>query len=184
MGKHYFILGGRRLLFMSLLSLLSGTLAHAYDVRDYEEDAGISISIVRDPGGDVYGGGFESGVWLVGAPLFGELFGHWLVNRLQDGNYYSVGMTIRLKPRTPVAPFVGGGGSYNGLTSNRSRGSSSNEFFRDPDSSYWKGHAEAGVRLWYGGGAQFIEGGYRRHWTDSGRSFNYDWWFLEFGQSF
>ncbi len=174
----------RRLGLLLGLALIFGGSAFGYDVRDYEEDAGISISIVREPSGDVYGGGFESGVWLVGTPVFGELFGHWLANRLQDGNYYSIGMTLRLKPRTPVAPFLGGGGSYNGLTSDRNRGSRADNSFRDPDSSYWKGHAEAGVRLWYGSGAQFIEGGYRRHWTDSGRAFNYDWWFIEFGQSF
>lgn len=167
----------------ALIVLISINVASAYDVTDYEEDAGISIAGFYDPAGDVYGGGFESGVWLKGAPIFGELFGHWYANKLQDGNYYSVGMTLRLMPRWMVAPFIGGGGSYNGLTSDRDRRLSADPEYRRPDRSYWKGHAEAGLRMWYGQ-AQFIEGGYRYHWTATGSEFNYGWVSLEFGQLF
>ncbi len=174
---------GTTILWTSLIVLISAGTAFAYDVADYEEDAGISVAGLYDPGGDVYGGGFESGVWLKGAPIFGEIFGHWYVNKLQDGNYYSVGMTLRVMPRRIVAPFIGGGGSYNGLTSDRDRRWSAHPDYRRPDRSYWKGHAEAGLRLWYNQ-AQFIEGGYRYHWTATGNDFNYGWASIEFGQLF
>ncbi len=157
----------------------------AYDVRDYEEDAGVSVALMRDTGGDVYGGGFESGVWLRGAPVFGEIFGHWLANRLQDGNYYSVGMTLRLMPRWDVAPFLGGGGSYNGRTSDRNRGTPGEPGFREADRSYWKGHAEGGARVWFGAKRlQFFEASYRHHWTETGTDFNYGWIAIEYGQLF
>ncbi len=157
----------------------------AYDVRDYEEAGGFSIAVVRDTGGDVYGGGFESGVWLRGTPVFGEIFGHWLANRLQDGNYYSVGISLRLMPRWDFAPFVGVGGSYNGLTSDRDRRSPIDPDFREADRSYWKSHAEAGIRIWFGRQrAAFVEGGYRQHWTETGGDFDYGWASIEYGQLF
>lgn len=160
-------------------------MASGYDVRDYEEDAGISLSLVRDPDGDVYGGGFESGVWLKGYPVFGELFGHWLVNNLQQGYYYSIGMTLRLMPRFRLAPYIGGGGSYNGLTARRERWDMEEPLPRPADRSYWKSHAEAGIRLWLGAhAATFLEAGYRRHWTETGSDYQYDWISIEYGQRF
>lgn len=156
----------------------------AYNVADYEEDAGISFAGFRSTDGDVYGAGFESGVWLKGTPVFGELFGYWKWNDKQAGHYYSVGMTLRLMPRTVFAPFVGGGGSYNGLTADRSRDTAF-EPARPPDRSYWQAHAEAGLRVYYGTQRlQFIEAGYRAHRTETGGDFNYDWIFLELGQAF
>ncbi len=165
-----------------LALLITASAGWGYDVRDYEEDAGISILGFRAPNGDVYGGGFESGVWLRNAPVFGELFGHWLSNKLQAGNYYSIGMTIRLMPRSAFAPFIGGGGSYNGLTSERRPSTTS---FRAADKRYWAGHAEVGFRWWYGPRhSHFFEAGYRAHWTETGSAFNYEWGFIEFGQMF
>lgn len=159
--------------------------AAAYDVTDYEEDAGISIVGFRDPAGDVYGGGFESGVWLKGTPVFGELFGHWLANRLQDGNYYSVGSSLRIMPPFVVAPFAGAGGSYNGLTSRRSEPHPEPAGWREADRSYWQAHAEGGLRVWYGAQRdRFVEATYRYHWTDAGRDFNFGWIAFEFGQRF
>lgn len=172
-------------LFSVLVALAFVQTVWAYDVRDYEEPAGISIAGMRDPGGDVYGGGFESGVWWKGTPIFGELFGHWLANKLQDGNYYSIGMSLRLMPRSAVAPFAGVGGSYNGLTSRRDQPGGGVNPLREPDSSYWKGHAEAGLRLWFGPHqAFFFEASYRQHWTETGSDFNYGWFALEYGQLF
>ncbi len=169
-----------------LLLIVCGPLsASAYDVRDYEEAGGFSFALVGDPGRDVYGAGFESGVWLTGTPVFGEIFGHWLANRLQDGNYYSVGITLRLMPRWDVAPFVGGGGSYNGLTSDRNRRIIGDPDFRETDSSYGKGHAEGGARIWFGPERlHFFEASYRYHWTETGSDFNYGWIAIEYGQLF
>lgn len=173
-----------RLLVLTIGAWVSISSALAYTVSDYEEDAGISFVGFRSTDGDIYGAGFESGVWLTGTPVFGELFGHWLSNAKQDGNYYSAGMTIRLMPRTSFAPFIGGGGSYNGLTSDRNRGSSVSRL-RLPDSSYWQAHAEGGLRIYVGGQrGWFIETTYRAHWTDTGSDFNYEWISLELGQSF
>ncbi len=163
---------------------LWGQSASAYDVADYEEDAGISLVGFRSTDGDVYGAGFESGVWLTGTPVFGELFGYWKSNNKQEGHYYSVGMTLRLMPRTAFAPFIGGGGSYNGLTVDRSRDTAF-EPVRRPDNSYWQAHAEAGLRVYYGAfRARFIEAGYRAHWTQTGSDYHYEWVFLELGQAF
>lgn len=170
---------------VAVLMLWAPGHAPAYTVSEYEEAGGLSIAVVREPDGDVYGGGFESGVWLRGTPIFGEIFGHWLANRLQDGNYYSIGITFRLMPRSNVAPFVGAGGSYNGLTSERNSVSVFDEDFREADRSYWKGHAEAGLRLWFGSRkVHFLEGSYRQHWTDTGTDFDYGWASIEYGQLF
>lgn len=158
--------------------------AQAYDVADYEEDAGLSVSIFRSPDGDVYGGGLESGVWLRGAPVFGDLFGHWVSNKLQEGNYYNLGMTVRLMPRTVFAPFVGGGGGYAGLISERSGSGTAANDFREADSQYWSGLAEAGFRIWFGGGRRFLESGYRYHWTTAGSEFDHGVISIKWGERF
>ncbi len=180
------VAGQYKLIWSVLFCVLSaGVGAQAYDVRDYEEDAGISLVGFRDPDGDVYGGGFESGVWLKGTPVFGEMFGHWLANRLQNGNYYSVGMSLRIMPPSAIAPFAGGGGSYNGLTSHRSDRWRDDPEQREADRSYWQGHAEGGLRIWYGPQrARFVEGTYRYHWSSKGSPFNYGWISIELGQRF
>lgn len=160
-------------------------LAAEYSVTDYEEPGGFSLALVRSLDGEVYGGGLESGVWWRGTPVFGEIFGHWLSNKLQGGNYYSIGMNLRLMPHARLAPFAGVGGSYNGLVSEHRSTAWLDESFRPADSRYWNGFAEAGVRYWLRPGRTFFfEAGYRRHWTDTGTDFDYDWISIEYGQLF
>lgn len=171
-----------RCLFIGVVTALWASHALALNAADYEEAAGFSLLGFRDPSGEVYGGGFESGVWLRGTPVFSEIFGHWFANTLQDANYYGIGITVRMMARTAIAPFVGVGGSYNGLTSRRNEVPA---LLRPPDNSYWAGHGEAGLRLWLGPGrAYFVEGTYREHWTESGSAFDFGWIALEYGQRF
>lgn len=171
-----------RVICFCLIWLAAVLAVQAYDPLEREESTGLSLAGFRSTDGKVYGGGFESGVWIIGTPIFGEIYGHRLKNDYQGASYYSVGSTVRLMTRTVAAPFVGLGGSYNTITSERIL---ADPFAREPDSRYWKGHAEAGLRWWLGARAEFfLEGSYRHHWTETGRPFNYGWFALEWGQRF
>jgi len=153
-----------------------------YDVDKIEESAGMSLAIFRSTDGEIYGGGYETGVRIVNAPILGEIFGHWLSNDLEEGNFYSVGVTLRLMPRWDVAPFAGFGAAYNGLISDRSDDFASP--LPRPAQSYWSGHVEGGLRLWFGVNRHFIEGTYRHHYSDAGRDYAYGWASIEYGRLF
>ena len=153
-----------------------------YDVNEIEESAGMSLSIFRSTDGDVYGGGYETGVRIVNTPIMGEIFGHWLSNDIEEGNFYSVGVTLRLMPRWDIAPFAGGGAAYNGLLSDRSDSFASPP--PRPAQSYWSFHVEGGLRLWFGTHRHFIEGTYRQHYSDAGSDFAYGWVAIEYGRQF
>lgn len=160
---------------------IGGGEAFALDGAAYEEPAGMSFALFGEPGGDVYGGGFETGIWLRHTPILGEWFGHWFSNEVQQGNYYALGLTLRLMPRTAIAPFIGAGAAYNGLSGEH--GNASLEV--EPDDRYWTGHAEAGLRWGWGvGQAYFVEGTYRYHWADTTWPNDYGWISLEYGQRF
>lgn len=168
---------GHKRLCLFLFFFAVGGVA-AFDGRAYEEPAGLSFALFSEPSGDVYGGGFESGIWLKNTPVFGEWFGHWLANDLQQGNYYVIGLTLRLMPRTQLAPFSGFGASYNGLLDEHR----TYDLLDPPDDRYWSGHVEAGFRWNFS--VHFVEATYRYHWTDGVRGREYGLASIEYGQSF
>ncbi len=153
-----------------------------YDVDKIEESAGMSLAIFRSTDGEVYGGGYETGVRIVNTPILGEIFGHWLSNDLEEGNFYSIGVTLRLMPRGDIAPFAGFGAAYNGLISDRSDHFGSPP--HRPAQSYWSAHVEGGLRLWFGTHRHFVEGTFRQHYSDSGSDFAYAWVAIEYGRLF
>ncbi len=153
----------------------------AFDPGDYEEWAGLSFEVQRNMDGDVYGFAFQSGVWLVGTPLFGEVSGGWLSNDMRDGNYSSIGFTLRIMPRTDIAPFIGAGGTYQSLLSGRSRGEDIN---RESSGSYWGGHVDGGLRVWFGEARHFLQALYRHTWTDSSGDLDYSLVAAAYGRMF
>ena len=153
--------------------LLAASTAGAYDwenyrVEDFEEPGGAASLFEASPGDGAYGVGIGDGTWLKGTPVFGDYSVSFLWNNIEDGLYGSVGMSLRLMPHWPVAPFVGGGGSYNPLVSSRSNDEARVTADGEPRAaSYWGGHAEAGIRFRHGGRFYEILG--RRVWTSSER---------------
>ncbi len=153
--------------------------SQAFEPTEYEEWGGLSFRVQRDLDGDVYGLSFQSGVWWVGTPVFGEISGGWLTDRLQDGDFSFVGFTLRWLPRTNWAPFVGVGGNYQSLVSDRER---REDPLEHKPRSYWSGHAEAGLRIWFGEARHFLEGLYRQTWTERSGDFDYSWIAIAYGR--
>jgi len=177
-------MNGRAYMFgVFALFLAPFVMAQSYDVRHYEESAGLSVAGFYGESGDIYGGGFESGAWLTGTPVFGELFGHWFSHKKEAGNYYAVGMSLRILPRWTVAPFAGGGAAYNRLLSEQAVDQRADPA-RSPESSYWTAFADAGLRIWINDQRTFLEGTYRYHWSNLDTHKTYGWISLEFGQRF
>ena len=69
---------------------------------------------------------------------------HKLHITVTSKNTITMGLTIRLMPRWQLAPFIGGGGSYNHSFSG-SRTSGTLELQAQGD-SYYAGYAEGGLR--------------------------------------
>ncbi len=150
-----------------------------YDREDYEEPAGASFAFLGNPSDDIWGISFGSGTWLVGTPVFGDYFVRLFYNGLEEATYSGLGMTIRLMPHWRVAPFVGAGGSYN-YSFNRAEARSSDstlvvhgETYSDTGNSYWGGHAEAGLRIWFESKLQLLEVMGRYTWSSSDGEMDY-----------
>jgi hypothetical protein len=144
-----------------------------FDREEAEESAGSSFQFFLNPNDDIYGISFGDGTWIKGTPVFGDLFLSLFQNGIEDTWYSSIGMTIRLMPHWTVAPFVGGGGSYNYSLSNRSTNApppvvppADGQLVPvDRGESYWAGHAEAGVRVWMANRVRLLEIMGRYTWT-------------------
>ncbi len=153
-----------------------------YDREDYEEPAGASFAFLLNPSDDIWGMAIGSGTWLVDTPVFGDYFVRLFYNGLERTTYSGIGMTLRLMPHWRVAPFVGAGGSYNyafnRAEANSSRGSFvvEGEDYSGAGSSYWGGHAEAGVRVWFGSRLQLLEVMGRYTWSSN--EGDLDYWLL------
>jgi hypothetical protein len=138
--------------------------------EDYEEEAGASFALYLNPEDGIYGMSFGEGTWLKGAPVFGDYFLAAFKNDIEDAVYSGVGLTIRLMPRWKLAPFLGGGGSYNYSLSDNDE---DDDLLQDEDpdelpdrgESYWGGHAEGGFRLWTEGKLQLFELMFRQTWS-------------------
>jgi hypothetical protein len=152
----------------TVIALLCPTLPMcAWEAEDYEEPAGASFAILVGPADEWYGISFGSGVWLKDSPVFGDYFVRLFHSGSTDTWYSGVGMTIRLMPRTVVAPFVGAGGSYNYAFSEASTNETAQVVSEDADHdrSFWAGHVEAGCRVWIGVPWRLLEVFGRQSWT-------------------
>ncbi len=127
-----------------------------WDGQRYEEPAGAMM--VYEAGDGVGGVGMADGTWLKGSPILGDYFLHLLYNDHEEALYAGVGLTLRLQPRWALAPFIGGGGSYQQVVSRRE--DRFDELGERKGRSYFAGHAEAGLRWRTSRGAWELLGRY------------------------
>ncbi len=144
--------------------------------EDYEEPAGASFQLLANPEDDIYGIAFGDGTWLKNTPVFGDFALSLFSNDIEDSFYSAISMTIRLMPHWHLAPFVGGGGSYNyswSQPSNDDEDTLDEKKYEDEGDSYWGYHTEAGLRLRRPGGAILLEIMGRYVWTTLEEDRNY-----------
>jgi len=175
----------KTLLLVLAISLFGGFARGAsiwdedYDREDYEEPAGASFAFLINPSDNIWGIGVGSGTWLVNTPVFGDYFVRLMQNGLEETTYGGIGMTIRIMPHWTVAPFVGSGGSYNYSfdQTEEDSGDTSSVVQVGDDSetgrSYWGGHAEAGIRVWYKSRTRLLELMGRYTWSSSEGDMDY-----------
>lgn len=133
-----------------------------FDAESREEPAGASFGVALNTQDDVYGIVFGSGLWLRDTPVFGNYELDLFSSRIEDAWYSGFGLTLRLMPHTTVAPFAGGGGSYNLTLTEEQDGDfepppGKDEPLPDRGESYWAYHAEAGIRFWVPSVVQLVE---------------------------
>ena len=124
----------------------------------------MSFSVQGNPSDRICGFAFEDGTWLAGTPVMGQFFLNTLRHDRIDATFGGIGMIFRLMPHWQVAPYVGGGASFNQLfTSN----SEKQDDLPDDEKikSTWAGHAEGGVRISLPGGFHFFELYGRQSWS-------------------
>lgn len=135
---------------IAVCGFLALSPASAFEREDYEEEAGGTFLLVCNPTNDIYGFGFGSGTWLKNTPVFGDFALTLFSHGTEDSWYSAATMSLRVMPHWRVAPFAGGGGSYNyslsGSSEEENRTLEPGEPV-DRGASYWGGHAEAGVRI-------------------------------------
>lgn len=154
-----------------------------YGVDDLEEPAGPSFALLLNPDDQIYGIGGGAGVWLRGTPIFGDYFISLFSNEIENAMYSGVGMTLRIMPHWRLAPFIGGGGSYNySLSHDNSTGTvasptaTGDEAFPDRGTSYWAAHGEAGVRMWFNNRLQLLE--LMLRFTSTSHEGDRDYWLI------
>jgi hypothetical protein len=157
---------------MGAVAALAGIGDDDWDRESHEEDAGASCSFLFNSQDGVYGLALGSGTWWRGTPVFGDYSLLLFDNGIEDTWYGGAGLTIRLMPHTRVAPFIGGGGSYNHSFRSREDDSGSGVFVvpgedepSDRGDSYWAGHVEAGIRVWLSNRVRLLELMGRQTWT-------------------
>jgi hypothetical protein len=153
-----------------------------YNREDYEEPAGPSFAFLLNPADDIWGISVGAGTWLTGTPIFGDYFARLFHNGIEEATYSGLGMTLRLMPHSTVAPFVGAGGSYNySLTTVESHTGDTTlvvhgKNYSAVGKSYWGGHVETGVRVWFSSRLQLLEVMGRYTW--SGNEGDRDYWLV------
>ena len=157
--------------------MLPITVSLAYNVEDYEEEAGYGMTFFFNPADNVYMLSGESGTWLTGTPIFGNFFLTASYNGIEETAYSSAGMSFRVMPHWCVAPFVGGGGSYNYSFSGEADEYDSD--IPEQGKSYWAGHGEAGIRIWMQNETVFFEGLGR--YTSVALDGDHDYWSIGVG---
>jgi hypothetical protein len=142
----------RAALATAALLLLGARPAPAFDWdtfngEDYEEPAGGGAGFELNPADRIYGLTLGSGTWLLHTPVFADYFLGFLYNGIEEGFYGQLGLTLRLMPHWRVAPFVGGGGTYDAIISRDAASETTSGAEPEKGNSYWGGHGEAGVRI-------------------------------------
>ena len=179
---------GNRPAVAAIVVLLFGAAARTYavdwdnfDPEDYEEAAGGSFVFLLNPDDGIYGLAAGSGTWLKNTPVFGDFAISLFNNDLERSFYSGICMTIRVMPHWKHAPFVGCGGSFNYSFASGSSVESPTgipaetvvEASRRDPKSYWAGHVEAGVRVWFDSRVRLVEVAGRYNWSSSGDAFNH-----------
>ena len=137
----------------------------------------MSFSVQGGAGG-IYGICFEDATWLANTPVIGQFFLNTLRHDEIDATFAGIGMIFRIMPHWQIAPYAGGGASYNqyfGETDEKQGDVPEDEKIE----STWAGHAEAGLRIWFPGKIQFIELYGRQSWSAVETVGNY--WTAGFG---
>ncbi len=167
----------------TLFLLVLAGVVHAFDPDPYEESAGASFALHLNPDDQIYGIAVGSGTWITGTPVFGDYFVSLFSNEIENSMYSGVGMTLRIMPHWRVAPFVGGGGSYNyslsqgsATNSTASVATADEDDLPDRGTSYWAGHAEAGVRVWFCNRLQLLE--LMLRYTSTSHDGDRDYWLI------
>lgn len=151
----------------------------AYNVEDYEEPGGMSFSVQGNGQQGVYGLAFEDGTWLADTPVLGQFFLNAVRHDPLDATFGGVGMIFRIMPHWQVAPYAGGGASYNNLFHEKSNEARDTSDTTSKVESHWAWHAEGGLRLWLPGNIHFFEFFGRQTWTTIDNRYNY--WTAGFG---
>lgn len=153
-----------------------------FDGQNYEEPGGASFTVFAGSESGVYGLSLDEGIWIKGLPVFGNISMSLFHNDHAQSLFSGIGMTIRVMPRGTIAPFVGGGGSFNySWSSSAGTGGTSaipaeaiaQEAVRKGSESYWSGHAETGIRLCFESAIRLVEVSGRYTWSSAGSDANY-----------
>ena len=153
---------------ITLALLLQNIICLAeYNREDYEEPAGASFSLILNTEDEIYGIGMGDGTWLRNTPVFGDYQLSFFSHGAEDSWYSAVAMTLRIMPHWKLAPFVGGGGSYNYSFKRREENVLlyDQNTLDDRGDSYWASHAEAGFRLWTANRMRLLELSARYTWS-------------------
>jgi hypothetical protein len=149
--------------------------------EEREVPAGTSFTFQFNPADEIYGISAGYGLYVVDTPFFGDYFLTLFNNELEQAFYTGLGMTVRVMPHWKVAPFVGGGGSYNfSLSSGNNdssividNGQATLEETNPRGESYWGGHVETGVRFRFASRIQLLELSGRYTWSSAEGDVNY-----------
>jgi len=123
-----------------------------FEGEDYEVPAGALAFAELNPIESVYGLGYGDQTWLKETPVLGEYFLTLFYNDLESMLYLGLGLSLRIQPHWRVAPFIGGGGSFNLALGGSSTEPATDE--AESGESYGAGHVEAGVQ-WEAGGRMY-----------------------------
>lgn len=171
---------------LTSLSLTTAALTAAatdwsrFSADKVEEPAGGGGMLEINPVDTIYGFYYVDSTRLKHAPVAGNFEVGLLYNGIEEAIYGSVGMTLRIIPRTRLAPFIGGGANYNPSIARYGNWVVTEEGQRvEQGDSYWAGFAEAGVRI-RGPYQTYYEFGGRYIWTDSDLD-DAEYWSLRIG---
>lgn len=171
------------ILCVALLALAPGVRGDLmdldYDPSVHEEPAGANWAVLMNPADQIYGLTSGWGVWLRHTPVFGDYRFDFFNNGIEDAFYGGVGFTLRLMPHWSVAPFAGGGGSYNWAWSRQDEASLPT-MPSDRGQSYAAGYVDAGLRIQVPFYLRFVEFSSRYTWP-SLEGPDRDYWLIAIG---
>lgn len=166
-------------LFLLATAARAGIMDLDFDPSVYEEPAGANWALLLNPADGFYGLTSGWGVWLRNTPVFADYRFDLFENGIEDAFYGGFGLTLRLMPHWRVAPFAGGGGSYNWSWS-RTEDTGSTTIPPDRGESYGAGYVDAGVRIQVSSYLRFVELSGRYTWP-SLEGPDRDYWLIAIG---